>query len=380
MSGGSRCQIIRAAVLLLSMVAIYGCASSNSHSSATTSQPQPFSQLADRHPIVLVCPVDYLTNDEKVAQLSLAMASLLRRNLFCVQQISVIPTADTKISGKPYFLTGDGLERIALSHGADIVLLGMMRGDKTEIKVELAAYDAESDYFVFRTEVRGKTSEVAKMQRQLTYRFVDALGVVLSEEEEKRLTSNTPRKLEAILEYGKGLRYEQKGKLTDALIAYGNAVDSDRRLAVPYADEGRVYKEFNAPLRAMQSYENAVGKDEFFAEAWYQLNLYAAEYKDNYEMAKRCCEKALEIAPRFGKARLSLGTRLYALGDLSQAIEETKTALELLPVDPLPRYNLGVYYLEAGKTDEARKWFEEALKINPRFSLALSELENLQGK
>jgi Tfp pilus assembly protein PilF len=47
-------------------------------------------------------------------------------------------------------------------------------------------------------------------------------------------------------------------------------------------------------------------------------------------------------------------------------------------VDPLPCYNLGIYYNEAGQPAEARKWFEQALAINPGFDLALTEIKRLK--
>jgi hypothetical protein len=55
-------------------------------------------------PIVLIGPVDTLITDSDISNLSFAMAPLIRRDLFCVQGISVVPTADTNVPIKAYFL------------------------------------------------------------------------------------------------------------------------------------------------------------------------------------------------------------------------------------------------------------------------------------
>ncbi|UCD56085.1 MAG: tetratricopeptide repeat protein, partial [Candidatus Hydrogenedentota bacterium] len=357
---------------------IAGCASTEPP--PTGSKPEVRPALALREPIVLVCPITSMTPEQEISDLSLILAPLIRRDLFCVQQISVVPTEDTNVPGKPFFLTESGLRKLGLVHGADIVTVGILRGNSASVSIELDAYDLKNDYCLLKTKVEGKTSKIFKLQRELVYEFIDALDITLSKEERHRLTFSSPKKFQAASEYGRGLKSEKNEKYTEALIAYENAVQADRRIAVPYAAEARVYSKYNAPLRAMESYENAVARDKFFAEAWYQLNLYAAQYRQRHDAAMEYCEQALEIAPRFGKARLSLGVRLYALGQLGEAIEETKTAVTLLPVAPLPRYNLGVYYLEANDPREARKWFGQALELDPGFELARSELQKLVDK
>ncbi len=356
---------------------IQRCASTTSASA--TPRPEAVPLFAGREPTVLVCPIDCVTSEEEFANLALTLAPLIRRDLFCVQEIGVIPTADTYIPIKAFFLTGNGLRKLAAAHGADVVVVGILRGSGDNVSIELGAYDVTTDYFMLRTKAEGKKSEIFKLQRQLVYQLINSLEISLSKEERKRIKSSSPKKLKAADEFGRGLKDEQKDKYTDALIAYDNAVTTDRQLAAPYAAEARIYDKYNAPLRAMQSYENAVARDKFFAEAWYELNLYASQYRENDALALEYSKKAVEIAPRFGKARLSLGTRLHDLGHLSEAIEETKDAASLLPTQPLPRYNLGLYYLEAGNRDEARAWFERALKLDPDYERARIELQKLGG-
>jgi Tfp pilus assembly protein PilF/TolB-like protein len=334
----------------------------------------------DRQPIVLVCPINTVVPDEEIAYISHALAPLIRRDLFCVRQLGVIPTEDVQVPGSAFFLSAAGLEKLAQAHGADMVTVGLLRGDKSDISIDFRVYDATKGFFLLSTKIEGKRSHVLKMQRDIVYQFIEATGIRLSDEDEDKIKFCTPKKPSAITLFGRGLQEEKTGRYTEALVTLGDALDGDKRLAVPYAAEARVFKEYGAPLRSVTSLEMALGRDKYYAEAWYELNMYVSKYKGDNETAIKCCEQAIEIAPRFGKARLSLGVRLYNRGDTAGAIEETRKAVDLLPGDPLPRYNIGFYYIEAGKPDEARPWLEQALKIDPGFKPAQEELQRLLGK
>ncbi len=357
--------------------ALHGCASLGQSDSAKNEAP---ALEPGREPIVLVCQIDTVVPDEDVSHISYALAPLLRRNLFCVQEINVIPTTDTDAPMKAYFLNRNGLRKLARAHGADVVTVGLLKGDPEKITLEFEAFDAVGNRSVFKTTIEEKISALPKLQKKLTYGLIEGLGIALTKEEQERLAVGQPRKSAAIIAYGRGLAQARKENHTEALIAYRDASTSDSSFGAPYAAEAEVFQSMNAPLRALQSYETALATDRYYAEAWYQLNIYTTRYKKRDDLAMDFCRQALEIAPRYGKAHLSLGTRLHALGNLGGAIEETKTAAELLRVDPLPRYNLGVYYLESGDPEQARAWFERALKIDPGFELARIGLLNMPKK
>jgi Tfp pilus assembly protein PilF len=366
-------------LIAFSGLMMQGCASPKA-SPVAASTPEEHFALAGREPIVLVCPIDSVTSNEETTNLSLIIAPLIRRDLFCVQQLSVIPSEDTYVPTKPYFLGENGLKQVGAANGADMVAVGMLSEKSGKVSIDFTVYDLKMNYFLLKTKVEGKKTQIFKLERKLVYKFIEALGIKLSKEESNRLASSSPKKFEAASEYGRGLNCERSNRYPEALVALRNALVADKFLALPYASEAKIYKEYNAPLKAMESYENAVSRDKFFVEAGYQLNLYAAQYNKDDKAALEYCRQTLAIAPRFGKAQLSLGTRLHDLGHLNEAIEETKKAIPLLRVDPLPRYNLGLYYLEAGQRDEARKWFERALEIDPQFQLAATQLEKLKGK
>lgn len=363
-------------VLIFASVAfLQSCASSKTAATGKTAKPE--TGFALREPTVLICNVDAVTNDVEMVGLSLTLAPFIRRDLFCIRQLSVVPGEDTHVPSKVFFVGKKSLQKIGAAHGADIVIVGLLTAEDEKLTVQLRAYDLVGDYVVLNTTEKGKLSSFFKLERRLVDDIVKALDIELQPEDERKIQLFQPGNHQEAVHYGLGLLNEERGKYPDALIAYDNALLVDENLALAYAGEGRVYQHLNAPMKAMSSYEKAVAKDDSFAEAWYRLNLFNVQYGQNDAKALECCKKALEIAPRFGKARLSLGTRLHDLGRLDEAIEETKRAAAILRVDPVPSYNLGLYYIEAGDRQQARAWFERALRLDPRFDLARTELQKL---
>lgn len=374
MKRGLRPVLVLLALGVMLQLASGGCASTEQV--AETSEIEAPKKLPSSEPIVLVCQIDTVSSNPGLVLLSYALGPLIRRDLFCVEQLSVFPTADTRIPFRPYFLTERGLRQYAMARGTDIIIVGLIRGDAEKISLVLKAYDVNKSIVIKRT-VEGKPARYFELQRSLVYEFLDSIGIEATKEERKRIKSCSPRKLQAALNFGDGLKCERIKRNNKALFCFRDALQADKSIAVAHIAEARVLKKIGAPLKAMQSLEEAVERDEFFAEAWYQLNLYAAEHKKRDDLAMEYCKKALEIAPRFGKAQLSLGMRLHALGDIEEAIKETKPAVRLLKTDPLPRYNLGIYTRDSGNLEAARFWFEQALKINPGFEPARSELQKL---
>jgi len=84
-----------------------------------------------------------------------------------------------------------------------------------------------------------------------------------------------------------------------------------------------------------------------------------------YEDSIPLLESGLNIAPQRMDLRAALGESYFMSGRAEKAIEEFK---QLIEMDPTPRSYafLGLCYRQLGRFDEARKYFEEGLKKDPR--------------
>jgi cellulose synthase operon protein C len=94
-----------------------------------------------------------------------------------------------------------------------------------------------------------------------------------------------------------------------------------------------------APEEAIEVSRGALSRDEASPQSWSRLGsaFFQAQLLPE---ARDALLQALELNPDYAEARYQLGFVLSSLGDFRGALRETKQALELDPVFPVPRFQL----------------------------------------
>ena len=96
----------------------------------------------------------------------------------------------------------------------------------------------------------------------------------------------------------------------------------------------------------------------------------------SYPQAREHLEAAKKADPKGEWPYLYLGgIAMEADNDIPKAIELLQTAVRLGPINELARDYLGIAYFNQGRIQEAKREFEEALKINPTHADARAHLE-----
>src|SRR5271154_3223930 len=92
------------------------------------------------------------------------------------------------------------------------------------------------------------------------------------------------------------------------------------------------------------------------------------------------CKLAIELDPEFGNPYNDIGAFLTEQNRFDEAFPWPGRAREAQPREPrhFPHYNLGRAYLGKEMYGRARRCFQEALEIEPRYSLAKTALDSLQ--
>lgn len=92
------------------------------------------------------------------------------------------------------------------------------------------------------------------------------------------------------------------------------------------------------------------------------------------------CKRAIEVDPDFGNPYNDIGAYLISLGRLDEAIPWLERAIDAPRYDPrhYPHFNLGRVYYAKGMINRARECFQEALRLEPRYTLARQAIENLR--
>jgi Tfp pilus assembly protein PilF len=103
-------------------------------------------------------------------------------------------------------------------------------------------------------------------------------------------------------------------------------------------------------------------------------------FQGKVEEAIAECKRAIEVDPDFGNPYNDIGSYLVALERYDEAIPWFERAIAAPRYDPrhYPYFNLGRVYLAKGLLTRAREYFQEALRIEPRYTLARQAVENLR--
>ena len=103
-----------------------------------------------------------------------------------------------------------------------------------------------------------------------------------------------------------------------------------------------------------------------------EIALFNADHEKNMSETVALARKAYANRPGIHGAD-ALAWALYKAGNYEEAQTYALEALKLGTPDPLKLFHAGMIALELGEKDQARQYLEEALAINPHFSLLYSE-------
>src|SRR5467141_5063342 len=107
---------------------------------------------------------------------------------------------------------------------------------------------------------------------------------------------------------------------------------------------------------------------------------WAYAHSGDVERAIAECKRAIELDPDFGNPYNDIGAYMIELGQFDEAIPWLQQAVESRRYEPrhFPHYNLGRAYLGKEMYGQAMRCFQEAIQIEPRYSLARQALESLR--
>jgi len=89
------------------------------------------------------------------------------------------------------------------------------------------------------------------------------------------------------------------------------------------------------------------------AEEWFEFGMMCDSNTESLDQAAQAYRKAVEAAPEWVEARINLGTAMYQLGRMEEALEHFSVALKFEPQNALAEFNLGCVLEQLGKTPEA---------------------------
>jgi adenylate cyclase len=309
--------------------------------------------------------------------------------------------------------------------GVRYVLEGSVQRNANRVRVNAQLIDAESGAHLWADRFDEDVVDLFKLEDEVVERLARALQVELVNAEAQRSLHDRPRNPDAVdltmrglallnQSYTKATRFGARDLFEQALnldpanadalagAAYVDSVDytlgwSDQQVdlyarGMQRANQALLLDPNQARARSVKAYllllkakPNDASANEVIAEAEASLRAdpsYASAYfpmavgeelLGRYEQSRSHLEQAIKISPRdssLGVWRMNIGRDLLALGQYDAAIQEGLKAIDSGTRTITSYTCLAAFYAAADKMPEAKAALAEAMKLDPKLSVA----------
>jgi len=274
-----------------------------------------------------------------------------------------------------------GLVLLAKKHPAEAIpYLQRIRPQTIASRMSLARADLEAGKPTDGLKAAADLSEQNKDNVQVHF----TLGVLLATEKQHRAAQAEleqanllqPQTFEIL--YNLGEVYLRNVEYAKAEVALNRALKLKPDSAETLLLLAQVDSEQMKPVDALDLLVRAHKLDPQNTDVIYSLARVSMS-QNYYEDSIPLLESGLNIAPQRADLRAALGESYFMSGKVEKAIDEFK---QLIDLDPSARSYafLGLSYRQLGRFDEARKYFQEGLKKDPRNASCLFNIGYIDAR
>ena len=183
--------------------------------------------------------------------------------------------------------------------------------------------------------------------------------------------------------YSQGEIYQKNMRFSDAKIAYEKCTSLDSANVDAHIGLAKILLINEQYKESMQHINSALRINKFMADGYFLKGVIYTEMGDSLNAA-RSFQTATEQHSDFAQAYGVLGL-LYAGAKNDLAIEYYSSALNLNPSDTIVMYNLGYYYQQTERYDEAMIEYSKIIELFPNhydshFNIGYINYEYGEGK
>ena len=364
-------------------------------------------------PSIAVLPFVNMSGDPEQEYFSDGITEEIITALSKTPKLFVIArTSSFKYKGKEVDVRTVGKEL-----GVRYVLEGSVRKAEDKVRIAAQLIDSQSGNHLWAERYDRDLKDIFAIQDEVTLKVITALQVRLSEGEEIRIYAKGTRNLEAYLRFLEGRRHldqvnregnarakqflreaitldseypaayaflamthlrdivlmvtkSREESLAESIELAEKAIELDDSLADAHALLGYLYTMRRQHEKGVSQAEQAIALNPNSASAyhWYGLTL---NYAGRHEEAIKAYRKAIRLNP-FPPTRFyfCLGIAYRDAKQYEEAITASRKALEQAPNCLFAHTCLASCYALMGRQEEAHAEIEEALRIDPKLSLA----------
>jgi eukaryotic-like serine/threonine-protein kinase len=266
--------------------------------------------------------------------------------------------------------------------GATLTVQGSIEREGQAVHMNMSLIDTRKMRQVGSVEVEDQAGDLAALQNEAVSRLAKLMDVSVSAEMLKTTGGvANPAAYEGYLKaLGYMQRYDKEGNLDQAIAALNQAVKTDPRFALGYAQLGEAYrlkyqvdKNPNWLQEAEANCRKAIELDKSLTSAYVTLGkVHNVTGKGDLALAE--FQQALSINPRDAAAVGGLAPAYENAGNLPQAEAAFRRAAALQPNDWGTFNDLATFLEHHGKFADAIEQFKHALQITPDNAQVMSNL------
>ncbi len=167
----------------------------------------------------------------------------------------------------------------------------------------------------------------------------------------------------------KSIKAYERRKYRDAITFGLEAIGLDPAFGPAYQCVALGLEKLGELHKAIQFFEKAVELDPADAQLYYNLGNTAWRL-EMQEGAVRLFRFYIDMAPEDPRGHNNLASVLRDMGRYEDALETARAALYTCPEDPFLWNTVGTILTERGDVDDSATFFQEALRLDPKFGLA----------
>jgi len=325
-------------------------------------------------PSIVVLPFVNMSEDKSQEFFSDGLTEEIITALSKTPKLFVIARNSSFVyKGKPV-----NVQQVSRELGVKYVLEGTVRRSGDQLRITAQLIDATTSNHLWAERYERAMGEIFAVQDEITLAIVHALRITLTSGEQARLVGKGTKNLEAYLKAIEANeqfnQMNRQGSLKAKEFAK-EAISLDPKYAFPYAILANAHM-LDAWFLFAESYEGSMKLAEDAAHKALSLdendpyiqssltNLYVMQRE--HEKAIASAERALATGPSASRSQSSMGVALYFSCRFNEAIPFFEETIRMDPYPPSAQFRLlGGAYSGAGRHEEARKAYENALKLNP---------------
>jgi tetratricopeptide (TPR) repeat protein len=172
---------------------------------------------------------------------------------------------------------------------------------------------------------------------------------------------------DASVQFGLGSALNARGRFQDGLRHYRKALKLDPKFTEVHNAMGSTYLELGQWDDAIKEFEITLNDLLYLTPFYVENNLGWAYYKKgDFPRAIEHYRRALSMKPDFGLAYYNVGLAYKDNKQTEEAIAAMRSAISQVPNLLDAHLQLGILSFNAGIRDQARKAFEEVVRLSPQ--------------